>query len=281
MACLGAVFVTGALPAEALALGVGGVLLAQGALLGVNTSLDGLVAAAVSWRAIQPLAEAARAAPQLGDLRVSPAAPRPGELLLRAQGLRFTWPGRPRPTLDDVQVSLYAGDRVLLGGPSGGGKSTFAAMLSGQRPPDAGLLLLRGLDLGTLGEGRWRGAAVAAPQFHENYVFTHSLAFNLLLGGEWPAERHALEQARALLEELGLGPLLAKMPAGLSQFVGESGWQLSHGERSRVYLARALLQGADLVILDESFAALDPATLRRCLDVAQRRAGTLIVIAHP
>ena len=280
-ALLGGVFAVGAVPAEALALGVGGVLLAQGALLGVNASLDGLIAAAVSWQAIEPLARAARAAPTLGDLRVTPAAPRPGELLLRAQGLRFTWPGRSRPSLDDVQMSLYAGDRVLLGGPSGGGKSTLAALLSGQRPPDAGLLLLRGLDLGTFGVERWRGAAVAAPQFHENYVFTHTLAFNVLLGGEWPAETPDLEHARALLEELGLGPLLSKMPAGLAQFVGESGWQLSHGERSRVYLARALLQGADLVILDESFAALDPATLRRCLEVAHRRAGTLIVIAHP
>ena len=278
---LGGVFALGALPAEALALGVGGVMLAQGALLGVNTSLDGLIAAAVSWRAIEPLARAAREAPNLGDLRVNPAPPMPGELLLRAQGVRFTWPGRSRPTLDDVQMSLFAGDRVLLGGPSGGGKSTFAALLSGQRPPDAGLLLLRGLDLGTFGAGRWRGAAVAAPQFHENYVFTHSLAFNLLLGGAWPAEPHELNAARALLEELGLGPLLDKMPSGLAQFVGESGWQLSHGERSRVYLARALLQGAELVILDESFAALDPATLRRCLEVAHRRAGTLIVIAHP
>lgn len=280
-ATLGAVFVSGALSAGELALGVGGVLLAQGALMGVNGALDGLIAAAVSWRAIAPLAQAARAAPSLGDLRVNPAAPRRGELLLRAQGLRFTWPGRARPTLDGAQMSLYAGDRALISGPSGGGKSTLAALLSGQRAPDAGLLLLRGLDLGTFGEGRWRGAAVAAPQFHENYVFTHSLAFNLLLGGEWPAEPEALDEARALLEELGLGPLLMKMPAGLAQFVGESGWQLSHGERSRVYLARALLQGADLVILDESFAALDPATLRRCLEVAHRRAATLIVIAHP
>ena len=48
------------------------------------------------------------------------------------------------------------------------------------------------------------------------------------------------------------------MPAGLFQPVGETGWQLSHGERSRIYMARALLQGADLVVLDESFAELDP-----------------------
>ena len=48
-----------------------------------------------------------------------------------------------------------------------------------------------------------------------------------------------------------------------------------------MYLARALLQKSDLVILDESFAALDPQTLRRCLDTALRRAPTLLVIAHP
>jgi ABC-type transport system involved in cytochrome bd biosynthesis fused ATPase/permease subunit len=71
------------------------------------------------------------------------------------------------------------------------------------------------------------------------------------------------------------------MPAGLMQMVGETGWQLSHGERSRLFIARALLQSADLVILDESFGALDPATLRQCLQTALHRAKTLMVIAHP
>ena len=71
------------------------------------------------------------------------------------------------------------------------------------------------------------------------------------------------------------------MPGGLNQMVGETGWQLSHGERSRIFLARALLQDAEFTILDESFAALDPESLRLCLDCAFRRARTLLVIAHP
>jgi ABC-type transport system involved in cytochrome bd biosynthesis fused ATPase/permease subunit len=71
------------------------------------------------------------------------------------------------------------------------------------------------------------------------------------------------------------------MPAGLLQMVGETGWQLSHGERSRLYMARALLQGADLTILDESFGALDPETLGECLNCAVKRVPTLMVIAHP
>jgi ABC-type transport system involved in cytochrome bd biosynthesis fused ATPase/permease subunit len=63
--------------------------------------------------------------------------------------------------------------------------------------------------------------------------------------------------------------------------VGETGWQLSHGEKSRVYIARALLQRAELVMLDESFAALDPRTMSQVLTCVLERASTLLVIAHP
>jgi ABC-type transport system involved in cytochrome bd biosynthesis fused ATPase/permease subunit len=89
---------------------------------------------------------------------------------------------------------------------------------------------------------------------------------SFLLGGLDPAE------AEAICRALGLGPLLERMPAG-QQPVGETGWQLSHGERSRLYIARALLQGADLVILDESLAALDPETLRQALGCVLAQVG--------
>jgi ATP-binding cassette subfamily B protein len=56
---------------------------------------------------------------------------------------------------------------------------------------------------------------------------------------------------------------------------------LSHGEASRIYLARALLQDAPLTVLDESFAALDPATLAQCMRCAWDRSHTLLVVAHP
>ncbi len=55
---------------------------------------------------------------------------------------------------------------------------------------------------------------------------------------------------------MGLGPLLGRMPSALEQIVGETGWQLSHGERSLVYIARGLLANAHLIILDESFGRL-------------------------
>lgn len=108
-----------------------------------------------------------------------------------------------------------------------------------------------------------------------------TLAFNLLFGRGWPPQPADLVEAERLCRALDLGPLLGRMPAGLFQIVGETGWQLSHGERSRLYIARALLQRGDVLILDESFAALDPERLRHCLAFVLQEASTLIVIAHP
>jgi ATP-binding cassette subfamily B protein len=90
-----------------------------------------------------------------------------------------------------------------------------------------------------------------------------------------------LQAAEALCRELGLGDLLDRSPAELLQMVGETGWQLSHGERSRLYMARALLQGADLVVLAENPAALDPETLRQSFRCVLDRVPTLLLIAHP
>lgn len=97
----------------------------------------------------------------------------------------------------------------------------------------------------------------------------------------WPASDVELQEATDLCADLGLGELLARMPSGMMQLVGETGWQLSHGERSRIFLARALLQRTPLTILDESFAALDPERLALCLDTALAKTTTLLVIAQP
>jgi ATP-binding cassette subfamily B protein len=183
--------------------------------------------------------------------------------------------------LRGLNLRVAPRERLLVAGASGSGKSTLAAVLTGLRAPNAGVVLAGGLDRQTLGDAGWRRRIASAPQFHENHLLCASLAFNLLMGWRWPPHAGDLERAREICKDLGLGPLLQRMPGGIMQMVGETGWQLSHGERSRVFIARALLQDSDVVVLDESFAALDPETFERTVLAVRRRAQVLIVIAHP
>ncbi len=173
-------------------------------------------------------------------------------------------------------LSLAAGGRLSLEFSS----SLRRRLLAGARAPQSGVLLLCGLDRHTLGRA-WRRRIVLAPQFHQNHVLMGTFLYNLLLGRAWPPSPSDVEATERLCRQLDLGPLIDRMPGGLLQMVGETGWQLSHGEKSRLFLARALLQGADLVLLDETFSALDPETLSRTLPRVLDLAPTLVVIAHP
>lgn len=278
-------FVSGNASQLELAIGLGGMLLASRALTGVSGGLAALARAGIAWTQVAPLFHAAKRKPTLTPFASSSQIAGSGAhegsaVLLDASDLIFRYRPQGEAVLRGVNLTIQSGERVLLEGSSGGGKSTLAALLVGLRTPETGLLLLKGLDRHTLGED-WRRLATAAPQFHENHILTGTLAFNLLMGRRWPAMEEDLQVAEALCLDLGLGDLLERMPSGLMQMVGETGWQLSHGERSRVYLARALLQNAQLTVLDESFAALDPETLEKCLNCAVKRARTLLVIAHP
>jgi ATP-binding cassette subfamily B protein len=282
-------FVAGTASPPALAVALGGVLLAEHALRRLVASLANAAGAVIAWQRVAPLYRAAarperRGVPGValpgasdGDVR----APADGRPLLDAHDLVFRYRGRGDAILRGVSLQVRPGDRLLLEGPSGAGKSTLASLLTGLREPESGLLLLEGLDERSLGSAAWRRRVVAAPQFHENHVLAGTFAFNLLMGRPWPTSTEEFREIEAVCHELGLGDLLERMPAGLMQMVGETGWQLSHGERSRVYIARALLQRADLIILDESFAALDPETLAQALRCVLARARSLLVIAHP
>ncbi len=291
IAALAPAFVAGA-SSTAIAVSIGGVLLAGGALATLGMGLDRIGRALIAWKVVGPLFGAAKRTRPPGDPAVvarprrrsadeGAAADIGGELLLDGQGLGYRYRPDGPVVLDDCAIQVHRGDRLLVQGPSGGGKSTLAAVLTGLRTPQSGLVLLDGYDHRTLGPAGWRRRIAAAPQFHDNHIFGGTLAFNLLLGRTWPPSPADLQAAEETCRALGLGPLIDRMPAGLQQQVGETGWQMSHGEKSRVFLARALLQRADLVVLDESFGALDPLTVDACLRCALDRAPSLMVIAHP
>lgn len=206
-------------------------------------------------------------------------APLPGRPFIEMQDIVFGYDA-DRLVLERCSAVIHAGDQILLRGESGAGKTTLAQLLSGLRPTQRGLLLMHGYDWHTIGTTEWRSQVVLAPQFYQNHIFDASLAFNLLMGRAWPATEADLTEAEALCRELGLGNLLDSMPQGMQQMVGSQGWQLSHGERNRVFVARALLQPAALLILDESLAALDPDSVQAVMACVRRRADTLLVITQ-
>ncbi len=276
-------FIVGGGAPGAIAVSLGGMLLAFLAFGKIAAGLLHLADAFIAWQQIKPLFDAAAKPVRSGLPGIMPAtdsAPSDGAML-EAHDLVFRYHERGAPVLQNCSVTIHTGDRVLLEGPSGSGKSTLAALLTGLRAPESGLLLLHGLDQQTLGDQAWRSRVAAAPQFHENHVMTETFAFNLLMGRRWPPTPDDLNEAIEICHELGLGPLLARMPGGLQQMVGETGWQLSHGERSRLFIARALLQKADVIVLDESFAALDPENMQLAMRCVLNRAPALVVIAHP
>lgn len=262
---------------SALAVALGGCLLAYAALRKSTQGLLQLTAAHIAWDQVAPLFHAGKAAPYA---QTEPAASVLGNTVLVAQDVMFRHPKHERAVLRGIDLCIRRGERILLEGASGGGKSTLASILTGLRAPDAGLLLLNGFDRHTLGDA-WRRHAINVPQFHDNHILSETLAFNLLMGRCWPPTPSDLQRAESVCRALGLGELIERMPGGLWQMIGENGWRLSHGERSRVYLARALLQPAALMVFDETFAALDPENLARAIDCVIARAPSLIVIAHP
>ncbi|WP_394843866.1 ABC transporter ATP-binding protein/permease [Pendulispora brunnea] len=265
-------------------IGIGGVLLAQRSLTRLASGLGAMLEAAVAWKRASVLVDAARkpeeAASGLGLAASLRAAPM-GAPILEARQLQYRFSPERQPVLRGASLTIHSGERLLVKGPSGSGKSTLVTVLAGLRSPQSGLVLLDGLDRHVLGAEVWRKKIATAPQQHENHILQGTLAFNLLLGREWPATSDDLVEAERVCEELGLGELLDRMPGRLAQTVGSTGWRLSHGEQSRIFIARALLQRSEVVILDESLAALDPTSSERVMACVLRRARTLLLVAHP
>jgi ATP-binding cassette subfamily B protein len=274
-------FVQGGSPAS-LAVGVGGILLAVRAFERLTGGLWSLAGAVIAWRQTSIVFRAAtRGTPDASAPPARRGADASSPAVLEAIDLRFAHIGRGEPVLHGCNLTVGSGERVILQGPSGGGKSTLASLLAGMRTPQSGLVLLDGLDRHTVGFEAWRRRIVLVPQFHENHLVLGSVAFNLLMGVQWPPATDDFARADAVVRELGLGPTLDRMPSGLLQTIGETGWQLSHGERSRLYLARALLQNPDVLLLDESFAQLDPANMHLALSAVLARSSAVLLIAHP
>lgn len=229
------------------------------ALPGAWVELPGTLAAAQRLNAVVAQGACANGGQpaSLRDTRGGEAcwAPAP-EASLCVSGLCFAYAcddGAPLPVLDGVELVLGAGEHVALVGPSGGGKSTLAALLAGLEAPDRGRIELGGVDIAAWPESALRAHLVCVTQ--APWLPSGTLGEALRM-----ACPHATDaQLWSVLETVGLADEVAAWPARLHTRLAEGGASLSGGQRRRLAIARALLRDARIYVFDEPSEGLDTA----------------------
>ncbi|MFG0753500.1 MULTISPECIES: ABC transporter ATP-binding protein [Pseudomonas] len=248
----------------------------MGMAVGPVQSLLGLYVAvqrmAVSLGRVMELKQEAVAVHQTANPQPIPDGP--GELRLEA--LSFAHEGRQGAVLNNVQVSIPGGVKVAISGASGVGKSTLIDLLQRFYDPDAGRILLDGVDLRDLDLAALRRRIAVVSQ--DIVLFRGTLAQNLAYGVP-EASRDELERVVRLAR---LDSLVDSLPLGLDGLLGERGQQLSGGQKQRIAIARAVLQAPAILVLDEATSAVDEATEREVIAaIDQLFAGrTRILISH-
>lgn len=198
----------------------------------------------------------------------------------RLRDVRFSYPGGNRPAVDGVTLDIPPGTQLGLVGANGSGKTTLVRLLMGLYTPTSGSVALDGTDLS---DWDWTAlAARTATLFQPFQRYKMTVGENIAMGeGLRPVPPEALLAAA----EKGLaGPLVAELPDGLDTRLSKrflDGRELSGGQWQRLALARAMLRtNADILILDEPTAALDPEAEGEFLEIARREQRTLILISH-
>ncbi len=199
-----------------------------------------------------------------------------GPLDVTFDNVGFAYPGSATEALADVDLQIAARTRVAVVGETGGGKTTFAKLLTRLMDPTRGQVRLGQVPLSQVRFDSLRSRVVMVPQ--DGFLFDASVADNVRF-----ARPSLTDEDLALaFAELGLADWVESLPHGMRTRVGERGEALSVGERQLVALARAYVADPDLLVLDEATSAVDPATevrLQRTLD-AVTRGRTTIAIAH-
>ncbi len=211
------------------------------------------------------------------DVAESPTpTPLPAVGDVDVRNITFSYAGASQPALSGVSVSLTAGTRLALVGPTGAGKSTLAKLMARLYDPQDGQVLFGGVDLRQASMEDLRRRIVVIPQ--EGFLFDGSVRDNLLIARPDATEQMLL----TALDNLGLRERFEALPEGLDTQVRERGSRLSAGERQLVALSRAALVDPAVLVLDEATSNLDPGT-EMLIEAALEKlmAGrSVIVVAH-
>jgi ABC-type bacteriocin/lantibiotic exporter with double-glycine peptidase domain len=183
---------------------------------------------------------------------------------------------REHRVLQRLCFRVSRGEKVALVGVSGSGKSTIGHLATRLYDPQAGSVLVDGVDLRNLGLRNLRSLVTVVPQ--DPVLFDGTLRENLLYGDPQATSRE-IEQVISLAQ---LQDLIGKLPHGLEEPLGPLGRKLSGGEKKRVALARAFLQRPQILVLDEVLSGLDGPTVARVLEALAnfRQNRSVLLISH-
>lgn len=204
-------------------------------------------------------------APEPRPAGAHPAAPRPLREGVQFHGVSFTYPGAARPALQDVSLTLRPRERIALVGENGAGKTTLVRLLLGLYRPSRGRITVDGIDLSDLDPAAWRREATAIFQDFMRYPATalENIGYGdtTLLPDKAEATTEVPAAIARAAAQSGADGFIANLPDGYAtllrkEFVG--GMDLSTGQWQRLAIARAYVRDAQIIVLDEPTAALDP-----------------------
>jgi subfamily B ATP-binding cassette protein HlyB/CyaB len=221
---------------------------------------------------------------RLGDILNAPVEPTPQNLLtlpppaggVELRGVTLRYRADAPEALRNVSLTIAPGEVIGVVGPSGSGKSTLTKTVQRLYSPQAGQILLDGVDVAQLDPGWLRRQIGVVLQ--ENVLFNRSIHDNIALGDPAMPRGRVIQAARLA----GADEFIAQLPQGYDTIIEERGANLSGGQRQRIAIARALVTNPRILILDEATSALDYESER----IIQRnmraivRGRTVIIIAH-
>ena len=198
----------------------------------------------------------------------------PEHIALKLNNVTFAYDGQTQPALNDINLSIQAGEHVAILGRTGCGKSTLLQLLTRAWDPRQGQIAFNGTPLVDFSEQALRKAVSVVPQ--RVHLFSATLRDNLLLASPTASD----EKLCTVLEQVGLHKLLED--DGLNGWLGEGGRQLSGGELRRLAVARAVLHDAPLMLLDEPTEGLDATTESQILDLLAQvmKDKTVLMVTH-
>ena len=172
--------------------------------------------------------------------------------IISFKNFSFQYRAQKKPTLHDINLDIYPGERVLIAGPSGSGKSTISKLIARFWDVKKGQITIGGMDVSTIEpEHLMRCMSFV---FQDVTLFNDTVMNNIRLGNPNATDNQVIAAAKAAYCD----EFVREMPDGYQTVLGENGSTLSGGERQRISIARALLKNAPIILLDEATASLDP-----------------------